>query len=40
MEQRKINRHIRATSMPGFDPPYSYLNGEKIELELGVDYEK
>tara|TARA_B000000532_G_scaffold133164_1_gene106849 strand:+ start:536 stop:1288 length:753 start_codon:yes stop_codon:yes gene_type:complete len=38
--KEKINRYIRATSMPGFDPPYSYLNGEKIELELGVDYEK
>ncbi|MBK8684504.1 MAG: hypothetical protein IPN26_05665 [Bacteroidetes bacterium] len=26
----KISRHIRATYMPGFEPPYALLNGEKI----------
>ena len=38
--KEKVNRYIRATSMPGFNPPYTYLNGEKIELELGKDYEQ
>lgn len=36
----KINRYIRATSMPGFDPPYTYLKGKKIDLELGNYREK
>jgi len=31
--KEKIKRYIRATSMPGFDPPYAYLNGKKIELD-------
>lgn len=26
----KIQRHIRATSMPGFEPPYCIINGKKI----------
>lgn len=26
----KIERHIRATSMPGFEPPYCIINGEKV----------
>ena len=26
----KIGRYIRATAMPGFEPPYAMLNGEKI----------
>jgi methionyl-tRNA formyltransferase len=29
-DKDKIERHIRATSMPGFEPPYCLLNGEKI----------
>ncbi|MBS56304.1 MAG: hypothetical protein CMP16_00335 [Rickettsiales bacterium] len=33
-DKEKINRYIRATSMPGFDPPYTYLKGKKIELGL------
>ena len=28
--QEKIERHIRATSMPGFEPPHCLINGEKI----------
>lgn len=28
----KIQRHIRATSMPGFEPPYCYVDGKKIYL--------
>jgi len=26
----KIDRHIRASSMPGFEPPYTLLGGKKI----------
>jgi methionyl-tRNA formyltransferase len=29
-DKDKIQRHIRATSMPGFEPPYTILNGKKI----------
>ncbi len=29
-DREKIDRHIRATSMPGFEPPYSIVNGEKV----------
>jgi methionyl-tRNA formyltransferase len=28
----KIERHIRATSMPGFAPPYAIIQGRKVEL--------
>jgi methionyl-tRNA formyltransferase len=28
----KIWRHIRATSMPGFDPPYAEINGVKLNI--------
>lgn len=28
--KEKIERHIRATSMPGFEPPYCLLDGKKI----------
>jgi methionyl-tRNA formyltransferase len=30
--EEKIKRHLRATSMPGFDPPYSYVNGRKVSI--------
>jgi len=30
--EEKIERHIRATSMPGFEPPYCFVAGEKIYL--------
>ena len=26
----KIQRHIRATSMPGFEPPYTILDNKKV----------
>lgn len=29
-DKDKIDRHIRATSMPGFEPPYFLLDGRKI----------
>lgn len=29
-DKEKIERHIRATSMPGFEPPYFILKGRKI----------
>ncbi len=31
-DKEKIERHIRATYMPGFPPPYTFVNGEKIEF--------
>lgn len=30
--EEKIDRHIRATYMPGFEPPYTFIQGEKIYL--------
>lgn len=33
----KIKRHIRATSMPGFEPPYQMVNGQKQHLRLADD---
>ncbi len=35
--KEKIERHIRATFMPGFEPPYCFINGKKVHLtpELG-----
>ncbi|WP_038031233.1 formyltransferase family protein [Thermonema rossianum] len=35
--KEKIERHIRATSMPGFPPPYTYIAGKKIEFHLKED---
>ena len=32
--QEKILRHLRATTMPGFPPPYTMIDGVKIELLL------
>jgi methionyl-tRNA formyltransferase len=29
-DREKIERHIRATSMPGFEPPYCVMDGEKV----------
>lgn len=29
-DKEKIERHIRATSMPGFEPPYTLINGQKV----------
>ncbi|RYD57115.1 MAG: hypothetical protein EOP56_09960 [Sphingobacteriales bacterium] len=36
-DKDKIERHIRATSMPGFEPPYCMMNGKKIYLT--TDYK-
>lgn len=33
-DEQKIDRHIRATSMPGFPPPFTIINGKKYELTL------
>ena len=32
--KEKIERHIRATSMPGFEPPYCVINGQKVYFNL------
>ncbi len=31
-EQEKIERHIRATAMPGFEPPYCVIGGRRVHL--------
>lgn len=31
-EAEKISRHIRATSMKGFEPPHTFIGGEKVYL--------
>ncbi|MCD6063071.1 MAG: formyl transferase domain protein [Flavipsychrobacter sp.] len=31
-DKEKIERHIRATAMPGFEPPYAEIDGQKIYL--------
>ncbi len=33
-DQEKINRHIRACSMPGFPPPFTTIEGRKINFVL------
>lgn len=33
----KIFRHIRATYMPGFEPPYALIDGQKHHVVLGED---
>jgi methionyl-tRNA formyltransferase len=33
-DQEKIERHIRATYMPGFEPPYTIVNNQKIYFTL------
>jgi UDP-3-O-[3-hydroxymyristoyl] glucosamine N-acyltransferase len=35
--KEKTFRHIRATYMPGFDPPYAIINGHKHHVVLGND---
>jgi len=29
-DKEKIDRHVRAMSMPGFEPPYAVINGTKV----------
>lgn len=31
-DEEKIDRHLRAASMPGFEPPYTYIQGKKVYL--------
>jgi len=31
-DKEKIARYIRATSMPGFEPPYCFIDGEKVHF--------
>lgn len=31
-DAEKISRHIRATAMPGFEPPYAIVSGRKVFL--------
>ncbi len=33
-DKEKIERHIRATSMPGFEPPYCIVNGKKVHFSM------
>ena len=33
-DKEKIERYIRATSMPGFEPPYCIINGEKVHFTI------
>lgn len=33
-DEDKVDRHIRATSMPGFPPPFAMIKGKKYELHL------
>jgi methionyl-tRNA formyltransferase len=34
-DKERIERHIRATSMPGFENPYCTINGEKLYFKRG-----
>lgn len=34
-DAEKINRHIRATSMPGFEPPYCFIGNQKVYFTKG-----
>ncbi len=31
-DKAKIQRYVRATSMPGFEPPYCFIDGERVYL--------
>jgi len=33
--RKKIERHIRATDMPDFDPPYTFINNQKVHFRRG-----
>lgn len=33
-DEAKIWRHVRATSMPGFPPPYAEINGVKLNITI------
>ena len=36
-EADKIEQHIRATSMPGFEPPYCDIDGHKVYFSKKID---
>lgn len=38
-EEEKIKRHIRATTMPGFEPPYCEVNKRKIYFSTNYSNE-
>ncbi len=38
--REKIERYIRATSMPGFEPPYTIISGKKVYFLPEYLYEK
>lgn len=33
-DEDKIWKHVRGTSMPGFDPPYAEINGVKLNITI------
>lgn len=39
-DKEKIQRHIRATLMPGFEPPYCIINGEKVYFSRSYNEKK
>ena len=39
-EEEKIDRYLRATSMPGFEPPFSIINGKRVYLVTEYMYEE
>lgn len=39
-DKEKIERHIRATLMPGFEPPYCIINGEKVYFSRSYNEKK
>lgn len=38
-DAEKIERHIRATSMPGFEPPYCLINNRKVYFTTSYAHE-
>ncbi|MEZ5047060.1 MAG: formyltransferase family protein [Chitinophagaceae bacterium] len=39
-DSEKIQRHIRATFMPGFEPPYAFVNNQKLFFSKTWQKEK
>lgn len=39
-DREKIERHIRATSMPGFEPPYCIIGGQKVYFTSEIPVKK
>jgi methionyl-tRNA formyltransferase len=36
-DAEKIARHIRATAMPGFEPPYTIIDGQRVYFTVPAD---